>query len=60
MVRSIQYMAKYFDLKVVAEGVKTAEQFNIPRDNNCDIYRGYDSSRPLTYVVFVWFYNNQK
>jgi EAL domain-containing protein (putative c-di-GMP-specific phosphodiesterase class I) len=48
MVRSILYMAKHFDLKVVAEGVETEEQFNILQKNNCDIYQGYYFSRPLS------------
>ena len=48
MVRSILYMAKHFDLKVVAEGVESEEQFNILQKNNCDIYQGYYFSRPLS------------
>ena len=47
MVRSILYMAKHFELKVVAEGVESEEQFNILHKNNCDIYQGYYFSRPL-------------
>lgn len=48
MVRSILYMAKHFDLIVVAEGVESEEQFNILQKNNCDIYQGYYFSRPLS------------
>ena len=48
MVRSILYMAKHFDLKVVAEGVESEEQFNILQKNNCDIYQGYYFSKPLS------------
>ena len=52
MVRSILYMAKHFDLKVVAEGVESEEQFTILQKNNCDIYQGYYFSRPLSYDDF--------
>ncbi len=48
MVRSILYMAKHFDLKVVAEGVESEEQSNILQKNNCDIYQGYYFSKPLS------------
>ena len=60
MVRGILYMAKHFDLRVVAEGVETSEQFNILRDNNCDLYQGYNFSRPLVHDDFVKLYKNQK
>ena len=59
MVRSILHMAKHFGLKVVAEGVETSEQFKILRDDNCDLYQGYNFSKPLSYDDFVYFYNNQ-
>jgi diguanylate cyclase (GGDEF)-like protein len=60
MVRSILYMAKHFDLRVVAEGVETSEQFNILRDDNCDLYQGYNFSRPLVEDDFVKLYKNQQ
>ena len=59
MVSSILYMAKHFDLKVVAEGVETEEQFSILRGDNCGLYQGYYFSRPLSYVDFVDFYKNR-
>ena len=58
MVRSILYMAKHFDLKVVAEGVETDDQFNILRNDNCSIYQGYYFSRPLTDNDFQDYYKN--
>ena len=58
MVRSILYMAKHFKLKVVAEGVETAEQFTILRDDNCDLYQGYYFSKPLSFDDFVDYYKN--
>ena len=60
MVRSILYMAKHFDLQVVAEGVETSEQFDILRKDNCDIYQGYYFSRPLAYDDFIKCYKEQK
>lgn len=48
MVRSILYMAKHFELKVIAEGVETEEQFNILRYDDCNLYQGYYFSRPLS------------
>lgn len=48
MVRSILHMSKHFNLNVVAEGVETIDQFNILRNDNCDIYQGYYFSKPLT------------
>jgi diguanylate cyclase (GGDEF)-like protein len=59
MVRSILYMAKHFNLKVVAEGVETEEQFTILRNDNCGLYQGYYFSRPLSYDDFVDFYKNR-
>ncbi len=60
MVRSILYMAKHFNLKVVAEGVETQEQFDILRNDNCDLYQGYHFSRPLVFDDFVAFYKNNR
>ena len=38
--------------------VETVEQFYILRDNNCDIYQGYNFSRPLNYDDFVRLYKH--
>lgn len=59
MVRSILYMAKHFDLKVVAEGVETEEQLNILRNGHCDFYQGYYYSAPLSYDDFIDFYKKR-
>lgn len=47
MITTILTMAKIFDLKTVAEGVETAEQFNFLLENGCDIFQGYYLSTPL-------------
>ena len=40
-------MAHSLGLKVVAEGVETAEQLRFLREHNCDTMQGYYFSRPL-------------
>ena len=41
-------LAKALDLKVVAEGVETAEHWALLKDNNCDLAQGYYMAKPLT------------
>lgn len=36
------------DLKVIAEGVETAQQLAFLRDNGCDEMQGYHFSRPVS------------
>lgn len=47
IAQSIIAMAKTLRLSTVAEGVETAEQFEILRDLGCDIMQGYFFSAPL-------------
>jgi PAS domain S-box-containing protein len=47
MVSAILSIAKNLDLKVVAEGVETLDQFEYLRKNNCDFIQGYLFSRPI-------------
>ncbi len=47
MVLSIIEMAHRMDMKVVAEGVETAEQLSFLRDCDCDYIQGYYFSKPL-------------
>lgn len=58
MVRSILYMAEHYNLKVVAEGVETVDQFNILHDHHCTFYQGYYFSKPLTDIDFQEFYKS--
>ncbi len=46
MITTILTMAKTFDLKTVAEGVETEEQFKFLLNNGCDIFQGYYFSKP--------------
>lgn len=47
LVDTMITMAHNFDLKVIAEGVSTIEQFNYIRDKGCDEMQGYLISEPL-------------
>ncbi|MEQ8200067.1 MAG: bifunctional diguanylate cyclase/phosphodiesterase [Syntrophomonadaceae bacterium] len=48
LVDTMITMAHNFDLKVVAEGVSTIEQYNYIRDKGCDEMQGYLISEPLS------------
>jgi diguanylate cyclase (GGDEF)-like protein len=48
ITQAIIAMAHSLGLKVVAEGVETAEQLNFLRDHGCDEMQGYYMSLPLT------------
>jgi len=52
MITTILSMAKMFDLKTVAEGVETEEQYKFLLKNNCDIFQGYYFSKPLKKEAF--------
>jgi diguanylate cyclase (GGDEF)-like protein/PAS domain S-box-containing protein len=47
IVKAIILMAKNLDLKVVAEGVETAEQLVFLQKANCDIIQGYYYAKPM-------------
>ncbi|SHH82518.1 EAL domain-containing protein [Clostridium grantii] len=47
MVSAILSIAKNLNLRVVAEGVETLDQFEYLRKNNCDFIQGYLFSRPI-------------
>jgi diguanylate cyclase (GGDEF)-like protein len=47
IVRSLIVMAHNLNLRVVAEGVETAEQLAFLRDNACDAIQGFLVSRPV-------------
>lgn len=52
LVRMILSMAKHLNLKVVAEGIETAEQLDYLLKNGCDKIQGYFISRPILYEAF--------
>ena len=47
VVKTIIDLGKVLNLKVVAEGVETSEQFAILKDQNCDYFQGYLFNRAL-------------
>ncbi len=57
MITTILSMARIFDLKTVAEGVETEEQFQFLLKNNCDIFQGFYFSKPLSKELFEKFYS---
>lgn len=52
IVRATIALAHNLRLKVVAEGVETADQLQFLRSLGCDEYQGYFKSRPLAAIEF--------
>lgn len=48
IINGILDMAHHLGIRVIAEGVETAEQVTFLRNNDCDYIQGYYYSRPLT------------
>ena len=53
IVGAIIALARELELKVVAEGVETAEQLQFLRSRRCDEYQGYFCSRPAPAEPFA-------
>jgi diguanylate cyclase (GGDEF)-like protein len=53
IVRAIVTLAHSLHLKVIAEGVETAEQLTFLRSLGCDQYQGYYCSPPLPAAQFI-------
>ena len=47
VVRAIIELAQALEIRCIAEGVETEDQFYILRDMRCDFYQGYLFGRPL-------------
>ncbi|MGG7622121.1 putative bifunctional diguanylate cyclase/phosphodiesterase [Bacillus coreaensis] len=60
IVECIHLLAKGFNLKVVAEGVETIEQWEMLKKMNCHFIQGYLFSKPLEEKQFVNFISNGK
>ncbi|MHB1214517.1 MAG: putative bifunctional diguanylate cyclase/phosphodiesterase [Thiobacillus sp.] len=59
MVTTILNMANILKLKIVAEGVETAEQLEFLRGHDCDAFQGYYYSMPLPKEQFAEYYRTR-
>ncbi|MDD4775743.1 MAG: bifunctional diguanylate cyclase/phosphodiesterase [Syntrophomonas sp.] len=62
LVDTMITMAHNFDLRVIAEGVSTIEQYNFIREKGCDEMQGYLISEPLSsdsLIRLVEMYNQK-
>jgi len=55
LVKSIINIAKIFNIKTIAEGVETIEQYNILKELGCDKYQGYYFSPAIPVSEFEKF-----
>ena len=47
ITKSTIYLSKELNIKTIAEGVETTEQFELLKSFGCDYFQGYLFSRPL-------------
>jgi EAL domain-containing protein (putative c-di-GMP-specific phosphodiesterase class I) len=47
VIKAINNLSKSLDLRIVAEGVETKEQYTFLKKNGCDEIQGYFISHPL-------------
>ncbi|GAB6085345.1 sensor domain-containing protein [Alkaliphilus crotonatoxidans] len=55
IIKAIITMAKSLEMKVVAEGIETREQYEILSEIGCDLGQGYFLSKPIKKAVFEQF-----
>ena len=56
IVETIISMAKHLKIKVIAEGVETAEQLSFLEQKGCAMFQGYYFDQPLTAASFAEIY----
>jgi len=61
MVKSIIGIGKNLNMRVLAEGVETAEHVKILEDSGCDLFQGYHFSHPLSvYQLYEFIKDSNK
>lgn len=60
VIASIVAMAKRLGMKIIAEGIESAEQIDFLREIGCDTIQGYVYSKPLKTSEFVDYIKNFK
>jgi diguanylate cyclase (GGDEF)-like protein len=60
MVVTILNMAAALKLKIVAEGVETAEQLDFLMQHSCQLFQGYYYAKPLTNDQFLSYYRQHQ
>ncbi len=60
IIKAIIMMAKAMELKTIAEGVETKEQFQQLHDLGCDEIQGYFLGRPVPAEIFEEVYLNRE
>lgn len=59
IIESSVDLAKKLDMRVVAEGVETREDWQFVTELGCDIIQGYMLARPMPTVDFIEYINNK-
>ena len=59
MVGIVSDIAKYLNVKLIAEGVETVEQLNKIKELRYDIIQGYYFSKPVPSSDFEVFFNKE-
>ncbi|MDH5326654.1 MAG: EAL domain-containing protein [Gammaproteobacteria bacterium] len=55
LAKTIIAMAQSLNLRIIAEGIETIEQYKFLLDNHCDLVQGFLFSKPLPYRDFENF-----
>ena len=59
MIEIVSDIAKYLNVKLVAEGVETKEQLDKLKELKYDIIQGYYFSKPVSSIEFEQFFNKE-
>ncbi|WLR49527.1 EAL domain-containing protein [Halobacillus litoralis] len=59
IVKSIIHMSHSLNMKVIAEGVETAEQWDFLKNEKCDEIQGYFYSKPLPPDQLITVFENK-